>query len=47
MVYAHTEQEFTERWDAMKQKYENHLRFPAYYLEDEIIRPYLHKLIRC
>ena len=47
MVYAHTEQEFTERWDAMKQKYENHLRLSEYYLEDEIIRPYLHKLIRC
>ncbi len=47
MVYANTEQEFTERWDAMKQKYEDHLGFAAYYLEEEIIRPHRHKLICC
>ncbi len=46
-MYAHTEQEFTERLDAMKQKYEDHLGFRAYYLEDGIIRPHRHKLIRC
>ncbi len=31
----------------MKQKYKDHLEFLAYYLEDEIIRPHRHKLIRC
>ena len=31
----------------MKKKYENHLGFPAYYLEDEIIHPQRHKLICC
>ncbi len=46
-MYTHTEQEFTERWDAIKQKYEDHLEFPTYYLEDEIISSHRHKLIRC
>ena len=31
----------------MKQKYKDHPEFPAYYLEDEIICPHRHKLIRC
>ncbi len=31
----------------MKQKYEDHLGFPVYYLEDEIIRPHRHILICC
>lgn len=45
IVYVHTKQEFIERWDVKKQKYEDHLGFLAYYLEDEIICPYWHKLI--
>ena len=45
VVYAHTEQKFVERWDVMKQKYEDYLGFPAYYLEDEIIRSHRYKLI--
>lgn len=30
VVYSHTKQEFTERYNAIKQKYEDHLGFPAY-----------------
>ena len=31
----------------MKEKYDDHLGFPVYYLEDEIIHPHQHKLICC
>lgn len=45
IVYVYIKQEFIERWDVMKQKYEDHLGFPTYYIEDEIIPPHWHKLI--
>lgn len=45
-MYAHIEQEFIEKQNTMKEKYEDHLGFLTYSFEDEIICPHWYKLIR-
>ena len=47
VLYVPTEEVFQENWLAMRAKYGERLGFPVNYLEDEIIRLYSQKFIRC